>query len=126
MLVGVSVAVGVGIGSGEPERVGELVIATMLYLPAILAIASLAVALYGLLPRAGIVAWLLVIWVAVVLFLGQLLRLPDWALDISPLAHVPNYPVESVDALPIVILMVVMALFVLLGFGGLRRRDIGA
>lgn len=126
VLVGISVAVGVGIGTGEPDRMGDLLVATVLYLPAILVIGSFAFALYGALPRASSAAWLLVTWIVVVLFIGHLLRLPDWAMEISPLTHVPNYPVESAELLPLVIFGALTVLLVGLGLVSFRRRDIGA
>jgi hypothetical protein len=62
------------------------------YLPAELLVAGLALALFGLWPRALPVAWATVAFVAFIAFLGPGLRLPSWMLDLSPTTHVGNPP----------------------------------
>ncbi|MGO1544523.1 MAG: ABC transporter permease [Gulosibacter sp.] len=124
--LGLSVGIGVALGTEEAERIGDILLASLLYLPAILLIASLAVALYGALPRLTVIAWVLVIWVAIVLFLGGLLGLPDWAMDLSPLRHTPLYPIEDVAAAPLLIMGGLAALLTAIGMVGFRQRDLSS
>ena len=56
--------------------------------------------------------------------LGPLLGLPDWVLDVSPFARVPELPAADFAAGPLLALSVVAAAFVALGLGAFRRRDL--
>lgn len=125
-VVGFGTGLGVAAGTGEPAWVGRLTAAALAYLPAIALVAAFAVALFGCAPRIMSVAWAVVAWVAVVLFLGSLLNLPSWARDLSPLAHVALVPGAEPEAVPLVVISVLAAALTTVGFAGFRRRDIGA
>ena len=60
--------------------------------PAVWAVTGLAAAIFGLLPRATVVAWVALVAFLVVGELGPLVRLPGWVMDTSPFAHVPSLP----------------------------------
>lgn len=125
LLLGLSVGAGVALGADEPERIGELILAAALHLPAIVLIAAVAVALYGLLPRLTGGAWLLVTWVLLVLFLGELLDLPEWVMNLSPLTHTPAIPMEEAEPGPIAVMSGLAVLLGVAGVLGFRHRDIG-
>jgi ABC-2 type transport system permease protein len=93
-------------------------------LPAVLVFAGLAVALLGVAPRAASLVWLPVTWAVIVTFFGPLLRLPDWALKLSPFGWLPRVPDEPVDWVPLTVLTVVAAGLVVVGLAGFRRRDV--
>jgi len=97
----------------------------VVYLPAILLTAALAVLLFGVLPRAAAAAWAVVAFAFIVGWLGGLLDLPQWGEDLSPFTHVPGVPAESVTATPLLVLSLLTVLGVALGWAGFRRRDIG-
>ena len=59
------------------------------------------------------------------LFLGALLQLSHWVLDISPFTHVPKLPGGAVSAAPLVWLSLIAVALAAAGLVGLRRRDIG-
>lgn len=124
VVTGFGLGLGMWAATGDVVWVGRITASALAYLPATYFIAAVAVALYGLLPRWATVSWVLVIWVAFVLFLGTLLDLPSWAMDLSPMAHTPLVPSVDVEATP---LLTMSGLAVLLGFVGFltyRRRDI--
>lgn len=123
---GVGVGLGVAAGTTESSWIAEMTVAALVFIPAILLIAAFAVALYGLLPRASGLAWLLVVWVALVLFLGELLGLPDWAMNFSPFAHTPSVPAESAEAAPLLIMTGLVVVLVALGLAGFRTRNLAA
>ncbi|MDD9371490.1 MAG: hypothetical protein PV358_15320, partial [Acidimicrobiales bacterium] len=58
-------------------------------------------------------------------FLGQLLDLPRWALDLSPFEHVPSLPAADVDIIPLVALTLAAGALTAAGLAGFRRRDAG-
>lgn len=89
-------------------------------------LAGLTVAMFGLLPRAATaVAWGMFAACAFLSFLGPLLQLDDWVLDLSPYAHIPDLPGGDVTAGPLVTLLGIAAALTVLGLAGFRRRDVG-
>jgi ABC-2 type transport system permease protein len=56
--------------------------------------------------------------------LGRLLRLPSWAMDLSPFTHFPQ-PGSAVRIAPLVVLAVIAAALAAAGLVGLERRDLG-
>lgn len=79
---GLGNGLGAGVTVGDPGTVWRLTVAALAFLPAmavLAAIAALAVAL-----RRPWIGWLAVSFVVVSLYLGPLLRLPQWLIDLSP------------------------------------------
>lgn len=129
LLGGMGVGLGVWAGTGQGRWTGEMTVAAAAYLPALLLVAALAMALFGLLPRLTGLAWAAVVWIALALFLGGLLQLPTWALDLSPFSHVPALPAVDVGGAGTVALPVMSGLAVVLAVAGIlgyRRRDIAS
>lgn len=126
VLMGVGVGVGMVTATGEAAWVGELTLASFAYVPAVLLLGSVAVALYGVAPRWSGLAWVPVGWAAIVVFLGGLLDLPRLAQDLSPLARTPLVPGAEVEAAPLVVMTVLALALTALGLLALRRRDVPA
>lgn len=118
-----SAGLGNGIGAavtlGEPETVIRLTLAALAHLPAMAVIAGIAAVAFAL--RQTWIAWLVVTFVVVSLYLGALLRLPQWLLDLSPVGRttVPlDVPVTAMG----VMVVVAAGLTTLAGLV-FRRRD---
>ena len=94
--------------------------------PAVWVLVGVTVALFGLLPRAAPAAWGALAACYLMAFLGPLLSLPDWVLDLSPFTHVPLLPAADLTAGPLIALTAVAAAFTAAGLIGFRRRDVGA
>jgi ABC-2 type transport system permease protein len=112
--------------SGDLARVPVLVGSSLALAPALWVLIGVTVALFGLLPRAAPAAWGALGACYLMAFLGPLLSLPDWVLDLSPFTHVPLLPAADFTVAPLVALTVVAALFTAAGLIGFRRRDVGA
>jgi ABC-2 type transport system permease protein len=126
-VAGVAAGLGYGLrtGSAGPEA-ARLLGAALVQLPAALAVAGAAVALFGLAPRACVAgAWSVLAVVVVIALFGQVLRLPGWVTGISPFAHVPKLPGAAVTAAPLLWLSLAALVLAAAGLAGLRRRDIG-
>jgi len=130
-VAGVAAGLGYGLrtGSAGPE-VARLLGAAMVQLPASLAVAGAAVVLFGLAPRASVAgAWTVVGVVVLIALFGQVLRLSQWVLDVSPFAHVPKLPGAAVTlhttGAPLLWLGLAAVALATAGLAGLRRRDIG-
>ncbi|GAB2692169.1 ABC transporter permease [Thalassiella azotivora] len=125
-------AAGAGMGvshaltSGDSSRVGQLTAASLAYLPAVLVVTAVAVLLLGWLPRASLAAWAALVLCFVAGWLGPLLELPTWTLDVSPFEHVPAAPLEDLVAGPLLVLTALAAAGVAAGVVGVRRRDLTA
>ncbi len=108
--------------TGNSGYVGSLLRAGLAYLPAVLVVAGLAVALVGLVPRGYVIAWGAFGVVAFIAFLGEGLQMPQWMLDISPTTHVGTPPQGDVETTALVVLALVAAALVVAGAVGFRRR----
>jgi ABC-2 type transport system permease protein len=129
LLAVAGVATGLGYGlrvGGTGGEVVRMLGAGMAELPAALVIAGVAIAMFGLLPRASVAVSWTVVGLAVALnIFGQVLQLSHWVLDISPLAHVPRLPGGTVSASSLLWLCAIALALGVAGLAGLRHRDIG-
>jgi ABC-2 type transport system permease protein len=110
--------------SGDASQVPRLLGASLVTAPGILVLVGLTALLFGLVPRGAVAAWGVLAWMALVGYLGDVLQMPDWMRDLSPMAHLPQVPAESVTVGPIVALLVIAAALVAGGLWALRRRDL--
>ncbi len=117
-------AVRAATGGGTAD-VGRLLLGALAYLPAVWAVAALAVALAGLLPRAtAAVAWAALAYVVAATLFAPAMDWPAWADDLSPLGWTPAVPAEQWAALPLAVLTAVATGLGALGLGAFRRRDL--
>jgi ABC-2 type transport system permease protein len=132
-LAGTVVVLGAnGLGAGiadainrdDAGQVPRLLAAGLVAAPAVWVLVGITVALFGLAPRAAAAAWGGLGACFLLSLLGPLLGLPDWVLDISPFAHVPELPAADFSAAPLLVLSAVAAALVALGLAAFRRRDL--
>ncbi len=122
---GLGLGVSYAMTSSRPEEVWSMTWASLVYLPAVLLVAALAVLLFGAVPRASGVAWVVVGFAFVIGWLGSLIDFPSWVKDLSPFTHVPAVPAETATASPLLLLSLAALVAVGVGWVGFRRRDIG-
>ncbi|RKE21743.1 ABC transporter permease [Streptomyces sp. TLI_171] len=123
--VGAGLAEGAALGDGTGPAVGRMLGATLVQLPAVWLTAAVALAVYGLLPRWAAAGWAGFAVFVLVAWLGPILQLDQWVLDLSPFSHLPHLPGGQVEAAPLVRLTALTALTAAAGLAGLRRRDLG-
>lgn len=122
------VAAGLAYGISVHDVGGQLAALTgaaLVQVPAAWVLAGIALALWGLLPRAALAAWAVLVAFVLLGQLGDLLRLGREVRDLSPYTHVPHLPGGRLDAVPLLWLVLATAALVGAGLLGLRRRDIG-
>lgn len=107
-------------GSFLPRVLG----AALAYVPALWVTVGVGLALLGWLPQAATVAWTVVVYSFVVVYLGGFLQFPDWLRNLSPFGHVPQMPAEEFALLPLVVLALLAVVLLAAGLVGLRRRDV--
>ena len=116
---GLGNGLGAGITVGEPETIWRLTLAGLAYVPAMAVIAG--VAALAVTVRHGWIGWLAVTFVVTSLYLGALLRLPRWLIDLSPVGRTTAPSHYSVGALTVMV--VVAAALTLLAGWIYRNRD---
>lgn len=110
--------------TGDNALIGDLLGASLAYVPALWVAAGVAVALFGLAPRTATLAWVVPLYGFVVGYLGQILQFPAWMMNLSPFGHVPRLPAAAMDWLPILVLTLVAVVLFAAGIAGFRRRDL--
>lgn len=116
---GLGNGLGAGLTLGEFETVPRLTLAGLAFVPALAVVAG--VAALAVAVRHTWIGWLAVTFVVASLYLGALLRLPDWVIDLSPVGQTTVPMDVSVVALAV---MALIATTLTLTAGLLyRRRD---
>lgn len=121
---GLGAGVAYALVSRDAGQVPLLVGAALAYVPAALVLGGVAVAAYGWLPRWVGLAWGALAGCFVIGWLGEILSLPTWLMDLSPFTQTPQVPVEDLTVGPMAALLGLAVLLVALGTVGLRRRDL--
>ena len=116
---GLGNGLGAGLTLGEPGTIVKLTLAGLAYVPAMAVLAGLAALAVAV--KQTWIGWLAVTFVVVSLYLGALLHLPRWLIDLSPVGRttVPS----SVPVTALVVMVVVTAALTLLAGWIYRSRD---
>lgn len=130
VLTGVSIAVTAGLSMGDAVgdwQAAAYAAAGLSYVPAILVLLGLMVFLTGVAPRFAMAgSWIYFAYVVIVSQLGGILKLPDWAMDMSPLQHVTLVPYDDIAWRSLWLMVVVVMVLIAVGLITLRRRDVQA
>ncbi|WAA13349.1 ABC transporter permease [Fervidibacillus halotolerans] len=102
----------------------DLMKASLAYIPALWIYVSLTAFIIGWFPKLSNVVWIYFGYSFIVLYLKELLKLPDWLVNISVVEHVPNFLTEDGNLLPLFLLMGIALLLYIIGIVGYKRRDI--
>jgi len=78
--------------------------------------------LYGLAPERVSLSWGVLVACLILGQLGQILRFPQWSLNLSPFTHIPVFG-DDIEVLPLAGLLVVAGFLIAAGLVGFRRRD---
>lgn len=124
VLVGLSVGLTHALLTEETDVILTLLGAMLAQAPAVFAVASVAVLVFGWLPRWSLLAWVPFAFALLQSYLGGLLRLSDEVSALSPFWHLPSVPAESFTPGPAVVITVIAAVLAAAGVVGVRRRDI--
>jgi ABC-2 type transport system permease protein len=119
VFAGLGNGLGAALTTGDAAQVWRLTLAGLAFLPALAVLAS--VAALAVATRQAWIGWLAVTFVVLALYLGALLRLPRWLIDLSPVGRttVPStVPVVSMIVMAAVATGLTLAAAILY-----RRRD---
>lgn len=125
LTAGVVAGTAYGAAAGDlGGKIGDAVCAAAVQLPAVWLMAAMTLALVGLLPRFAPAAWGVFVGFLALFLLGSVSGMPQFALELSPYAHVPRVPGEPLRSAPILWLLGAAVTLDAIGFAALRRRDI--
>ncbi len=125
VVAGLSVAVADGAITGEITDLRGVLGAALVRTPALWAVAGIGVLLYGLAKEYTLGVWLAFAVTAFVFLFGELVRLPDMALNVSPLRHVTHLPGGDQGMTAIVVLTAIGLATFAGGMAMFTRRDVG-
>jgi len=108
----------------EAVALSTLMSAVMVYLPAAWLIIGFAVILVGWLPKLMSLATIMIGFTFFIAFFSEILNLPQFLINLSPLAHVPSLPIDEFSAVTFLVMSIIAALLMIVGFIGYSRRDI--
>ncbi len=110
---------------GVPIAFTDGLLAAVNMVPVALLVLGIGVGLFGLLPRLTVpLTYGLVIVAFLLDFVGGLLELPEWLLDLSPFRHIAAVPVVEIDAIPALIMLAGGLVGAIVGTIAFRRRDL--
>lgn len=116
-----------GLNSGDPGgQMARMLGGALVQLPAVWLLAGIAVALFGLVPRAAALAWGALALFFVLGQFGAALNLSQPVIDLSPFTHIPKLPGAEVALTPLAWLLAIAAILAVAGLVGVRRRDLAA
>jgi ABC-2 type transport system permease protein len=124
LLSGLGLGLTASAALGDAAVLPRLIGASLAYLPAIWVVVGVGVALFGLVPRATVLAWIVVAYAALIGMFYGFLGLPDWTFDLSPFGHVPALPAAEMSWPPLLVLSAIAAVLTAVGLMGFRRRDL--
>jgi len=122
---GLVMALCVNLLSSWSVNVGEYIFAGLSYWPLVALLAGLYLLLFGLLPRAAsAVTWAVFGFIAFMSWLGPLLKIDQWIMDLSPLTHISSAPAEAIKFAPLLIMLIVATVAVTAGSLLWRQRNL--
>lgn len=121
-------AIGMYIGAvssmAKPIALSKLWTAGLVYIPAILIFAGLAVCVIGWLKKGSLVVYLYLAYSFLVVYLGQLLNVKPWLKKITPFGHVPRLPIAEMDWQVTCIMLIIAFVLFITGMIGFKSKDI--
>lgn len=122
---GALLAVCVNLVSDLNVSVGDYLLAGLSYWPMLFVFGGIYTFLFGIAPRAaGLITWTYYAFVAFMSWLGPMLGLDRWVMDMSVMAHIAIAPASEVAYKPLLVMLTVGAGLSLAGLAAFRRRNL--
>ena len=108
------------LGGELPRILGAALVRTF----AVWVLAGLVFALVGAVPRWAAAGWAVLVGTLLLTFVGALVHVNHWLMDLSPFTHLPDLPGDDLHWFPLICLTAVTAALCATGFLTLTRRDL--
>ncbi|MCX4676079.1 ABC transporter permease [Streptomyces sp. NBC_01433] len=115
---------GLGLALGYGHHLPAILGASLVQLPAVWLLGSIAVLLHGAAPKLASASWGIAGLCLAIGWIGPAVDLPQPAMNLSPFSHLPKLPGGEMTWTPVLLLTAVAAVVVAAGLAALRRRDI--
>ncbi|BDU05185.1 ABC transporter permease [Nocardia cyriacigeorgica] len=119
-VLGASMALSVGQG----RYLADVLVAHLVFAPAVLVVIAVAVLCYGAAPRLIGITWALLGFSMIIGFFGPIMDLPRWLHNLSPFEHVARVPMDDVRWAALVVMTVLAIALAGAGSSAFRRRDL--
>lgn len=111
-------------GGDSAVSVGDVLAQALVTVPAVWVLVALALAAVGARPSLRVIGWLGIIVTFALTILGPTFDLPESALAVSPLHHVPDVTSAAPGWSGLGWLVLATVVFLAIAFTGYRRRDL--
>lgn len=108
----------------QTPGLSTFLISAYAYVPAVWVFIGLFLAPAAFLPRQVPLGFAYLGFTFFSIYLRRIANLPDWLRKLTPLGHVPQYPLEKISPAPLLVLCAIAATLTLLAFIGYRKRDV--
>jgi len=108
----------------EPISLGTVLISGIVYLPAIWVMIGLGTLLIAYLPRWSGLIWGFLGFSFFIVYIGNMLNLPEWLNYLIPFSLIPMVPVEPINWFPLIILTIIALLMMIIGVNKYNKRDL--
>ncbi len=109
---------------GQFTDFGDTLAAALVRVPALWAIAGLGVLMYGRARQFSVGVWGVFAMAAIIFLFGDLLRLPDQVMNLSPIRHVTHLPGDKQNWVSVAVLCAIAAVSGAAGIALFDRRDL--
>ncbi|MGV1037409.1 MAG: ABC transporter permease [Candidatus Nanopelagicales bacterium] len=109
---------------GDWGQVGRVTAGAAVAIPAVWTLVGVVVLLFGLLPRLVSLSWAVLILSVLLGEFGELLKVNQVAMDLSPFTHVPKLPGGMFASMPLIVMALVAVVLVVVGLFGFSSRDV--
>lgn len=98
-------------------------ISAMSYIPAIWIFTSLSMVLIAYIPNLVSLSYVYLGYTFIAVYLGTIAGFPEWTKKLTPFGYIPQYPIEEMKLMPLVIMIIISILLALIAFFRYGRRD---
>jgi ABC-2 type transport system permease protein len=124
-LGGIAAGLGAALVLNDWSQIPTMLEAGLTMTAGVAVLGAIAFLLCASAPRLAQLAWAPLVVASIVSMFGKALDLPTWLMGLSPYHYVPSLPAAQFSLVPVVLLCLVAAGLVAVGFIALPRRDVG-
>jgi polyether ionophore transport system permease protein len=124
LVAGFATGTGAAVSAGDGSYLWDVTVAHLAHAPGVLVLLGIAALLFGVLPRAIGVTWVVLGPSLFLGLFGAVMDLPQWAHNLLPMEHTGQPPLDTISWSAAMILLVVAAGLAAAGLAGFRRRDL--
>lgn len=115
---------GIQASMDDPIKTSYIMQAGFAYLPALLFMVGLGTVIIGYKPEKTYLIWIYFGYSFFVIYMGNLLNVPEFFTYLTPFGYIDQLPIESFRILPTIIILGITVILIITGFYGYKTRDL--